>query len=117
MAVENLFDPVEVRALPLTRGGDLRFYVEDARTEPPTPFPAGTKGVVDIEVVGEEKKTFDAELKSGKLYFVLNNEETDDVPATTNKNKARWNLRISFADDPTTEIPVYEGPIHRGPYG
>ncbi|QAU06240.1 hypothetical protein SEA_RICKMORE_5 [Gordonia phage Rickmore] len=116
MAVENLFDPVEVRALPLSKGGDLRFYVTDDRTDPPTPFPVGTVGIAEIEN-GEETIRFDAEYREGRLYFVLNNEKTDSVPATTKSNKVRWNLRIAFPDDPSTEIPIHEGPIYRGPYG
>ncbi|QPL14651.1 hypothetical protein SEA_SCHWARTZ33_6 [Gordonia phage Schwartz33] len=116
MAVANLFDPVEQRALPLSRGGDLRFYVRDDRTDPPTPFPEGTTGVLEIEH-GEETIRFDGALDNGRLYFVLENEKTDSVPATTKSNKVRWTLRIAFADDPTTEIPLYEGPVYRGPYG
>lgn len=116
MAVANLFDPVEQRALPLSRGGDLRFYVEDARADPPPPFPLGTTGILEIEH-GEEIIQFEADYDNGRLYFLVENEKTDSVPATTKTNKVRWNLRIAFPDDPTTEIPVYEGPVYRGAYG
>ncbi|AVO25243.1 hypothetical protein SEA_ODESZA_2 [Gordonia Phage Odesza] len=115
-SVQNLFDPTVQRALPLSKGGDLRFSVIDDRTDPPTPWPAGTVGIAEIEN-GEELLVFNGELIEGRLDFVLNNERTDSVPATTTKNKVRWTLRIAFASDPTTEIPVYEGPIYRGPYG
>lgn len=115
-AVPNLFEPTVQRALPLSKGADLRFSVLDDRTDPATPWPTGTVGIVEIEN-GEELLVFNATLVDGRLDFVMNNERTDSVPATTSKNKVRWTMRIAFASDPTTEIPVYEGPIYRGPYG
>ena len=116
MAVANLFDPTEQRALPLSRGGDLRFSVLDDTNETVTPWPSGTIGIVEIQN-GEELLRFDASLVDGRLDFLLENERTDQVPATTSKNKVRWTLRVAFASDPTVEIPVYEGPVYRGTYG
>ncbi|QJD49580.1 hypothetical protein HWD32_gp02 [Gordonia phage Secretariat] len=116
MTVPNLFNPIEQRALPLSRGGDLRFSVLDDTTDPPRPWPEGTTSHVEIEN-GEETIRFDAELVEGRLDFLLDSERTDDVPATTTKNKVRWTLRVAFASDLTTEIPVYEGPVYRGTYG
>lgn len=116
MAVANLFNPTEQRALPLSRGGDLRFSVLDDSNDTPTPWPPGTVGIVEIEH-GEDLLRFDATLVEGRLDFLLENEVTDSVPATTSKNKVRWTLRVAFATDPTVEIPVYEGPVYRGAYG
>ena len=116
MAVANLFDPTEQRALPLSRGGDLRFSVLDDTTDPSTPWPPGTIGIVEIEH-GETLLRFDADLVDGRLDFILSNEVTDVVPATTSKNKVRWTLRVALAADPTVEIPVFEGPVYRGVYG
>lgn len=95
-AVPNLFEPTVQRALPLSKGADLRFSVLDDRTDPATPWPTGTVGIVEIEN-GEELLVFNATLVDGRLDFVLNNERTDSVPATTSKNKVRWTMRIVFA--------------------
>lgn len=115
-SVPNLFEPVAERALPLSRGGDLQFSVLDDTTDPSTPWPAGTLGIVEIEH-GSELLRFEAELVEGRLDFLLPNERTDSVPATTSSNKVKWRLRVAFAEDPTTEIPVYEGPVYRGRHG
>lgn len=115
-SIPNLFEPVVERALPLSKGGDLRFSVLDDTTDPPTPWPPGTIGIVEIDYNGETIR-FDAELVEGRLDFVLGNELTDSIPATTSSNKVAWRLRVAFAEDPTTEIPVYEGPVYRGRHG
>lgn len=49
MAIPNLFDPTLERALPLSRGADLRFSVYDDTTNPPTAWPMGTIGIVEID--------------------------------------------------------------------
>lgn len=116
MAVANLFDPTEQRALPLSKGGDLRFSVLDDSNDTITPWPDGTVGIVEIEN-GEELLRFDASLVDGRLDFLLENEKTDSVPTTTTKNKVRWTLRVALSSDPTVEITVYEGPVYRGTYG
>ena len=116
MAIPNLFDPTLERALPLSRGADLRFSVYDDTTKPPTSWPMGTIGIVEIDH-GAETLRFDAELVEGRLDFLLDSEKTDSVPATTSSNKVSWRLRIAFAEDPTTELPVYEGPVYRGRLG
>lgn len=116
MAIPNLFEPTVQRALPLSKGADLQFSVFDDTTDPSTPWPPGTLGIVEIEH-GTERLRFDAELVEGRLDFLLDNERTDVIPATTASNKVAWRLRIAFADDPTTEISVYEGPVYRGRHG
>lgn len=114
--MEKLFSTTQQRALPLTRGGDLLFSVLDDSVSPPTPWPSGTTGVVEIEN-GSESLIFNATLVDGRLDFLIENERTDSVPATTSRNKVRWTLRIGLASNPTVEIPVFEGPIYRGNYG
>ncbi len=116
MAVENLFDPVVVRALPLSHGADLRFDVSDDSMGAPTPWPAGTKGILEIDNQGEII-TINATLVNGKLEFVIYNNMVDNVPATTPSNKVSWRLRVALASDPTVELPVYEGPVYRGRHG
>ena len=116
MASTNLFDPTIVRALPLSHGADLRFSVFDDKTDPPTPWPVGTKGILEIDTE-TETLVFNATLTQGRLDFVLYNDKTDSVPATTSSNKVAWRLRIALASDPTIELPVYEGPVYRGRHG
>lgn len=115
-STQNLFTPTLERALPLSRGADLRFSVFDDTTSPPTPWPAGTVGIVEIDH-GSQKLLFNAELIDGRLDFLLESEQTDAIPATTSSNKVAWRLRIAFSDDPTVELPVYEGPVYRGRHG
>lgn len=115
-SIPHLFDPVVERALPLSKGGDLRFSVLDDTTGLSRPWPPGTKGIAEIDYNNETIR-FDAELVEGRLDFVLENERTDHIPATTSSNKVAWRLRVAFADDPMTEIPVYEGPVYRGRHG
>lgn len=123
--VLNLFDPTVERALPLSRGADLRFSVFDDTTDPPTPWPLGTLGIVELDLGkadvqlddGERIIRFESELVDGRLDFLLESERTDIVPATTSSNKVAFRFRVAFAEDPTTELPVYEGPIYRGRHG
>lgn len=116
MAIQNLFDPTVQRALPLSKGADVRMSIFDDTTDPYTPWPDGTSAVLEINN-GEETIRFDADLVDGRLDFVINNELTDHVPATNSSNKVAWRLRVAFADDPTVELSVYEGPIYRGKHG
>ena len=124
----NLFDPTVERALPLSRGADLRFSVFDDTTQPPTPWPAGTLGIVELDITNvkfadgqpvppERVIRFESTLVDGRLDFLLNNERTDIVPATTSANKVAFRFRVAFAEDPDTELPVYEGPVYRGRHG
>ena len=115
-SIPNLFAPTVERALPLSHGADLQFSVFDDSTNPQTPWPPGTIGIVEIDH-GEQTLRFDAVLVDGRLDFLLESEKTDVIPATTNSNKVTWRLRVAFAADPTTELPVYEGPVYRGRYG
>lgn len=115
-SVPNLFDPTIERALPLSRGADLKFSVFDDTTDPPTPWPTGTVGIAEIDYSGDTLR-FEAVLVEGRLDFLLDSEVTDPIPATTSSNKVAWRLRVAFADDPTTELPVYEGPVYRGRHG
>ena len=112
----RLFEPTLERALPLSHGADLRFSVFDDSTDPPTPWPPGTVGIVEIDH-GDKTVTINAELVDGRLDFRLESELTDSIPATTSSNKVAWRLRIALASDPTTELPVYEGPVYRGRHG
>lgn len=112
----RLFTPTLERALPLSRGADLIFSVFDDSTDPPSPWPPGTVGIVEIDHAGDTIRV-DATLESGRLDFRLDSELTDSVPATTNSNKVAWRLRIALAADPDTELPVYEGPVYRGRHG
>lgn len=114
--VPNLFAATAERALPLSRGADLRFSVFDDSTDPPTPWPAGTVGIMDIDHAGDTIR-FDAVLVDGRLDFLLDSERTDPVPKTTTTNKVRFGLRVALASDPTTELPVFEGPVYRGSHG
>lgn len=116
MAIQNLFEPTVQRALPLSKGADVRMSVFDDTTDPYTPWPAGTTATIEINN-GDEKILIPAELVDGRLDFVIHNEITDKVPATTSSNKVSWRLRVAFADDPDVELPVYEGPVYRGKHG
>lgn len=115
-SIPNLFGPTVQRALPLSKGADLRMSIFDDSTNPPQPWPSGTKGVLEIDYAGATTR-FDTELVNGRLELVLGNELTDDIPATTASNKVAWRLRVAFADDPTVEIAVYEGPVYRNRHG
>lgn len=115
-SIPRLFEPTLERALPLSHGADLKFSVFDDTTDPPTPWPIGTVGIVEIDH-GDKTVRVDAELVEGRLDFLLESELTDAIPATSNSNKVAWRLRIAFADDPTVELPVYEGPVYRGRHG
>lgn len=112
----KLFTPTLERALPLSHGADLRFSVFDDTTDPPTPWPPGTRGIVEIDQ-GDDTLRVDGELVDGRLDFRLDSDLTDPIPATTSTNKVSWRLRIAFAEDPDTELPVYEGPVYRGRHG
>lgn len=114
--IPRLFEPTLERALPLSHGADLVFSVFDDSTDPPTPWPPGTVGIVEIDH-GDQTVTFNAELVSGRLDFRLDSDLTDPIPATTSSNDVAWRLRIAFAADPETELPVYEGPVYRGRHG
>ena len=117
MAIPNLFRPTIQAALPLSKGADVRMSVYDDTTVPSSPWPAGTSATIEINNGPDEVILFEAELIDGRLDFVINNERTDKVPATTSSNKVAWRLRVAFADDPTVELAVYEGPIYRGKHG
>ena len=112
----RLFEPTLERALPLSHGADLVFSVFDDSTDPPTPWPPGTVGIVEIDH-RDQTVTFNAELVDGRLDFRLDSDLTDPIPATTSSNGVAWRLRIAFAADPETELPVYEGPVYRGRHG
>ena len=114
--IPRLFEPTLERALPLSHGADLVFSVFDDSTDPPTPWPPGTVGIVEIDH-GDQTVTFNAELVGGRLDFRLDSDLTDPIPATTSSNGVAWRLRIAFAADPETELPVYEGPVYRGRHG
>lgn len=114
--IPRLFEPTLERALPLSHGADLVFSVFDDSTDPPTPWPPGTVGIVEIDH-GDQTVTFNAELVGGRLDFRLDSDLTDPIPATTSSNDVAWRLRIAFAADPETELPVYEGPVYRGRHG
>ena len=115
-AIPVLFGKTVERALPLSKGSDLRLSIYDASGDPAVPFPPGTTGVIDIEY-GETIVRFEAELVGDRLEFILDNEVTDAIPASSFKEKVSWRLRIGFADDPGVEVPVYEGPVYRGKHG
>ena len=114
--IPRLFEPTLERALPLSHGADLVFSVFDDSTDPPTPWPPGTVGIVEIDH-GDKTVTFNAKLVGGRLDFRLDSDLTDPIPATTSSNGVAWRLRIAFAADPETELPVYEGPVYRGRHG
>lgn len=114
--IQNLFDPVVQRALPLSKGADLRISIFDNKHNPPQPWPDGTAGMIEINY-GTESLFFEGVLVEGRLEFVLDNLQTDSVPATKAANGASWRLRVAFADDPNVEIPVFEGPIYRNRHG
>lgn len=116
MAIDKLFQATEQRALPLSKGADLRMSLYNPVTDPPTPFPLGTKAILEIDYMTSTVR-FDAKLVNGALEFVLDSTVTDGIPATTANNKVSWRLRVAFANDPDVELPVYEGPVYRNKHG
>lgn len=103
-----LFAPPLLRALPLSKGGDLAFTIR-----PKAPAVEWPESLIDawvaIEAVtGEPPLLWHGVITDTQIAFKLESESTDLI-----KNGRLWRLVLSFDASPTYEQVVVNGKVRR----